>query len=132
MQTRREVLAAAICMSSLALAAGCDSEPKPASTATLFNKKEVHNAIQELDSQIGALKGDVEDSDSESWRDVVPRIKEGAESAVHLITSRRRWGTRPEGHRLAGSKRRSPNSCRSNGARHLVLHYIYSVELHVT
>jgi outer membrane murein-binding lipoprotein Lpp len=80
MQTRREVLAAAICMAGLALVAGCDSEPKPASTATLFDKEEVHNAIQELDSQIGALEGDVEDFDSESWRDVVPRIKEGAES----------------------------------------------------
>ena len=79
MQTRREVLAAAICMTSLALVAGCDSEPKPASTATLFNKEEVHNAIQELDSQIGTL-GSVEDFDSESWRDVVPRVREGAES----------------------------------------------------
>ena len=67
-------------MAGLALAAGCDSEPKPASTATLFNKEEVHNAIQELDSQIGTLEGDVEDFDSESWRDVVPRVREGAES----------------------------------------------------
>jgi outer membrane murein-binding lipoprotein Lpp len=80
MQTRREVLAAAICMTSLALVAGCDSEPKPASTATLFNKEEVHGAIQELDSQIGALEEDVEAFDSENWRDLVPRIKEGAES----------------------------------------------------
>jgi hypothetical protein len=40
----------------------------------------VHNAIQELDSQIGTLEGDVEDFDSESWRDVVPRVREGAES----------------------------------------------------
>lgn len=80
MQTRREVLAAAICMTSLALVAGCDSEPKPASTATLFNKEEVHQAVQELDSQIGALEEDAEDFDSENWRDVVPRIKEGAES----------------------------------------------------
>jgi hypothetical protein len=67
-------------VAGLALAAGCDSEPKPASTATLFNKEEVHGAIQELDSQIGALEGDVEDFDSESWRDVVPRVREGAES----------------------------------------------------
>jgi hypothetical protein len=67
-------------MTSLALVAGCDSEPKPASTATLFNKEEVHQAVQELDSQIGALEEDAEDFDSESWRDVVPRIKEGAES----------------------------------------------------
>jgi outer membrane murein-binding lipoprotein Lpp len=80
MQTRREVLAAVTCLAGLTLIASCDSEPKPASTATLFNKEEVHNAIQELDSQIGALEGDVEDFDSESWRDVVPRIKEGAES----------------------------------------------------
>jgi hypothetical protein len=40
----------------------------------------VHGAIQELDSQIGALEEDAEAFDSETWRDVVPRIKEGAES----------------------------------------------------
>jgi outer membrane murein-binding lipoprotein Lpp len=80
MQTRREVLAAVTCVAGLLLVAGCDSEPKPASTATLFNKEEMHNAIQELDSQISALEGDVEDFDSESWRDVVPRVREGAES----------------------------------------------------
>jgi nitrogenase subunit NifH len=53
MQTRREVLAAVACVAGLALAGGCDSEPKAASTATLFNKEEVHGAIQDLDSQIG-------------------------------------------------------------------------------
>jgi outer membrane murein-binding lipoprotein Lpp len=47
-------------VAGLALVAGCDSEPKPASTATLFNKEEVHQAIQELDSQIGALEEDAE------------------------------------------------------------------------
>jgi outer membrane murein-binding lipoprotein Lpp len=108
-------------VAGLALAAGCDSEPKPASTAKLLNKEEVHNAVQELDSQIGALEGDVEDFDSESWRDVVPRIKEGAESVRGALDNlKKALGTHPEGHRLAGSKRRSPNSCRSNGARHLV------------
>jgi hypothetical protein len=80
MQTRRDVLSAVTCLARLTLIASCDSEPKPASTATLLNKEEVHHAIQELDSQIGALEGDVEDFDSESWREVVPRIKEGAES----------------------------------------------------
>jgi outer membrane murein-binding lipoprotein Lpp len=80
MQTRREVLAAVTGVVGLALVAGCDSQPKPASTATLFNKERVHSAVQELDSQIGALEEDAEDFDSESWRDVVPRIKEGAES----------------------------------------------------
>jgi hypothetical protein len=67
-------------VAGLALTAGCDSEPKPASTATLVNNENVHGAIQELDSQIGALEQGAEDFDSESWRDVVPRIKEGAES----------------------------------------------------
>jgi hypothetical protein len=67
-------------MAGLALAVGCDSDPKPASTATLFNKEEVHSAIQELDSQIGALEEDADAFDSENWRDVVPRIKEGTES----------------------------------------------------
>jgi hypothetical protein len=32
------------------------------------------------DSQIGALEEDAEAFDSESWRDEVPRIKEGAEA----------------------------------------------------
>jgi hypothetical protein len=80
MQTRRDVLGAVTYLAGLTLIASCDSEPKPASTATLFNKEEVHGAIQELDSQIGALEEDAEDFDSENWRDVVPRIKEGAES----------------------------------------------------
>jgi outer membrane murein-binding lipoprotein Lpp len=80
MQTRREVLAAVTGVVGLALVAGCDSQPKPAFTATLFNKERVQSAVQELDSQIGALEEDAEDFDSESWRDVVPRIKEGAES----------------------------------------------------
>jgi hypothetical protein len=46
----------------------------------LLKKEEVHNAVQELDSQIGGLESDVEDFDSQKWRDVVPRIKESAES----------------------------------------------------
>jgi outer membrane murein-binding lipoprotein Lpp len=80
MQTRRDVLAAVTFLTGLALVAGCDSVPKPASTATLFNKEEVHTAIGELDSQIGSLEEDADAFDSENWRDVVPRIKEGAES----------------------------------------------------
>jgi hypothetical protein len=40
----------------------------------------VHTAIGELDSQIGSLEEDADAFDSENWRDVVPRIKEGAES----------------------------------------------------
>jgi hypothetical protein len=80
MQTRRDVLAAVSLLAGLALVVGCESEPKPASNATLFNKEEVHNAIGELDSQIGALEKDADAFDSESWRDVVPRVKEGAES----------------------------------------------------
>jgi len=78
MQTRSS------CRSNLygepALVVGCDSEPEPASTATLFDKEEVHQAIQELDSQIGALEEAAEAFDSENWRNVVPRVKEGAES----------------------------------------------------
>ena len=80
MQTRRDVLAAVSYLAGLALVAGCDSESKPAATATLFNKEEVHSAIQELDSQIGGLEGDADAFDTENWSEVVPRIKEGAES----------------------------------------------------
>jgi hypothetical protein len=57
MQTRRDVLAAVTYLAGLTLITSCDSEPKPASTSTLFNKEEVHNAVQELDSQTGALEG---------------------------------------------------------------------------
>lgn len=80
MQTRREVLTAISCLAAQTLLVGCDSEPKPAPTATLFNEEEVHHAVQELDSQIGALEEDAEGFDSESWSDVVPPIKESVES----------------------------------------------------
>jgi hypothetical protein len=55
--------------------AGCDSESKPAATATLLNNEDVHRAIQGLDSQIGSLEADVEEFDNGDWRDVVPRVK---------------------------------------------------------
>jgi outer membrane murein-binding lipoprotein Lpp len=55
-------------VAGLALVAGCDSEPKPAATAALFKKDEVHQAVQELDSQIGALEEDAEDFESELAR----------------------------------------------------------------
>jgi hypothetical protein len=53
MQTRRDVLAAVSLLTGLALVAGCDSEPKPASTATLFNKEEVHTAKRKCIPQSG-------------------------------------------------------------------------------
>jgi hypothetical protein len=64
----------------MALVFGCDSESKPATTATLLNNEDVHRAIQGLDSQIGNLEADVEEFDNGDWRDIVPRVKEGAES----------------------------------------------------
>ena len=36
--------------------------------------------MKELDSQIDALEEEAEDFDSESWRDGVPRVKEGVET----------------------------------------------------
>ena len=61
--------------SSTALLAGCDSEPKPDHTATLLNNPEVHQAVQSIDDAIANLEGDVDDFDTENWREVVPNMK---------------------------------------------------------
>jgi hypothetical protein len=80
MQTRRDVIDAIGCLAGLVLVVGCDPESKPAATATLLNNEDVHRAVQGLDSQIGNLEADVEEFDNGDWRDVVPRVKEGADS----------------------------------------------------
>ena len=61
--------------SSAALIAGCDSEPTPDHTATLLNNADVHKAVQSIDDAIANLEGDVDDFDTENWREVVPNVK---------------------------------------------------------
>jgi outer membrane murein-binding lipoprotein Lpp len=69
---RREFAIAAI--SSAGLLAGCDTDQKPASTATLLNNSEVQQALQSLSAAIDGLETEVGNFQSEDWRDVVPEV----------------------------------------------------------
>jgi hypothetical protein len=83
-ENRRKLFIGLSTATLLALA-GCEREPKPASSATLTNNNGVHLAMQELISAVQGLEGDVERFDSENWREVVPDIKtatSGVASAV--------------------------------------------------
>jgi hypothetical protein len=56
---------------------GCDSEPKPATTATMFNNEKVHEAVGTLDGIAGDLETDSENfGGGNNWRDVVPEVQE--------------------------------------------------------
>ncbi len=60
------------------LSPGCESESKPDSTATLFNREGVHNAMQGLVTALETLESDVDGFQTTNWREVVPEV----ESAV--------------------------------------------------
>ena len=59
----------------LLASAGCNQEPKPSSTATLFNDQKVHDAMKALIDALEALESGVDDFDTTSWREVVPQVK---------------------------------------------------------
>jgi outer membrane murein-binding lipoprotein Lpp len=76
---RRDLLLTLSGAASGLLIAGCETEPKPAATATLTNNQAVHDATQTLDAVAGDLEEDAEAFDSDNWRDVVGQIKEHIE-----------------------------------------------------
>jgi hypothetical protein len=76
-------------MSSAALLLGCDTDQKPAHTATLLNNGEVQQAMQGLASAISGLQGAVSAFDTENWREAVPEV-EGAASSVDSAFQRLR------------------------------------------
>jgi hypothetical protein len=61
--------------------AGCESEPKHSSTATLFNNSEVHAAIKALADALNRLDDAIQEFDADNWRDVVPNVRTAAGDA---------------------------------------------------
>jgi hypothetical protein len=59
--------------------AGCDTEQKPAPTATLLNNSGIQEAMKAVADAIDTLVGDVGEFDTENWRDVVPKVTSSAE-----------------------------------------------------
>jgi hypothetical protein len=76
-------------LAAVAVAVGCDSEPKPSHTATLLNNEEVHRAFSELDDAVSSLESNASDFDDENWRDVVPEVKTDADNIRDAIDSLR-------------------------------------------
>lgn len=74
--SRRHLLAWIALGPALALA-GCDSEPTPSTTATVFNKEEVHEAMKGVMDAVETLEGDVDDFRTTNWREVVPQVESG-------------------------------------------------------
>jgi hypothetical protein len=76
MNRRQFALAAASCS---VLLTGCDTEQKPAATATLLNNSEIQSALKNLADAIDTLVGDVGEFDSNNWREVVPQVTSSSE-----------------------------------------------------
>jgi hypothetical protein len=87
----RRKLMAGLSGGALLVLAGCKSEPKPDATATLLNNEEVHSAVTALFGSLSDLESDLARFDDESWRDVVPDVKNAAigvsNAAVQLRTA---------------------------------------------
>ncbi len=86
MNRRQFALAAA---SYSALLTGCDTEQRPAATATLLNNNEIQSALKNLADAIDNLVGDVGEFDSNSWRDVVPKVTSSSEEVSSAFESLR-------------------------------------------
>ena len=87
MNRRQFVLSAVLCS---ALLAGCDTEQKPAATATLLNNSEIQSALKNLADAIDTLVGDVGEFDSNSWREVVPQVTSSSEEVSSSFEALRR------------------------------------------
>jgi hypothetical protein len=83
----RRVFALAAAGASLAVLSGCDSNPKPSHTATLLDNDKVHEAMSAVDSALAGLENNVENFDSDNWRDVVPEVKSGTEELRDALDS---------------------------------------------
>jgi tetrahydromethanopterin S-methyltransferase subunit B len=58
---------------------GCDSDPKPAATATLTNNAAIKTQMDELEAIVADLEEDSENFGGSNWREVVPSVKEHVE-----------------------------------------------------
>jgi hypothetical protein len=81
---------ARVTLSASALLIGCDTQQKPAHTATLLNNSEVQEALKSLAGVIDNLVGDVGDFDTKPWTEVVPEITSGTEEVSGAFERLRR------------------------------------------
>lgn len=79
-----------ILLPAAVLLAGCDTEQKPSSTATLLNNSGVQDALKTLNSAIGDLGGDVGRFEGENWRDVVPDVESASADVRSAFDTLRR------------------------------------------
>lgn len=81
-----------LALSTCAVAAltGCDTEQKPAATATIFNNDAIQTALKTLASAIDDLVGSVSEFDSEDWKEVVPEVTGSAENVSSAFESLRK------------------------------------------
>ncbi len=71
----RRLFPIALAASCVTVAIGCESEPKPSTTATLLNNDDVQSAMRSLDYSIGGLESAVGGFDDDNWREVVPDVQ---------------------------------------------------------
>ena len=69
---------------------GCDTDQKPAATATLLNNPELKEAMKAVDSAIDGLEGDGGRFEDENWREVVPDVQSVASDVRDAFDSLRR------------------------------------------
>jgi hypothetical protein len=86
---RRSFTLAAVA-GSFAVIAGCDGDSKPSHTATMLDNEDVHLAMSAVDDALANLEGNVDNFDSEGWRDVVPEVKACAGELRSAVESLRR------------------------------------------
>ena len=85
---RRELLIALTSVPLISLIS-CNTEPKPSATATLFNGRDVHEAMKGLLAAVGDLQNDVGGFDTENWRDVVPSVKAASAEVGNAVAKLR-------------------------------------------
>jgi hypothetical protein len=69
---------------------GCETEPKPSATATLFNASEVQMAMKVLMGASGNLQSNVGRFDFENWRDVVPDVRAATAEVANAVAELRK------------------------------------------
>jgi len=68
---------------------GCNSEPKPSATSTLFDADKVHSAMKSLEAATDDLQSSVGQFDAENWRDVVPNVKTASDDIAGAVAELR-------------------------------------------
>lgn len=75
---RRDAFRSLFGLGAAGVLIGCDSEPKPDTTATVFNREKVHQAVLQLDSEVASLESHAEDFGTTNWKEVVPKVENDA------------------------------------------------------